>query len=191
MTKPIRSLLLGSALLAFSSVALPQSTDRLVQQYTPLAGSESNAQSLVEGLGAGTQVKLASPGSAADFTPPTGKMGNGGVNIALSLAQASLEEQGIAEPTPLELQTALMGGTLDGKTIEGVLQMRADGKGWGQISQTLGFKLGHVMRSERASVAGKPERVARAERPARMEKPERPVRPERPVKPERPAHPGR
>jgi hypothetical protein len=78
-----------------------------------------------------------------------------------------------------------------------VLEMRADGKGWGQVAQSMGFKLGDVMRSERARPAvhdGKMARVERAERPGRIEKPERPVRidkPERPVRPERPEHAGR
>jgi hypothetical protein len=65
-----------------------------------------------------------------------------------------------------------------------VLQMRADGMGWGQIASQLGFKLGDVMSAGRREA--RPEHVSRAERPARPDKPERPVRPERPEKPERP-----
>jgi hypothetical protein len=72
--------------------------------------------------------------------------------------------------------------------IEGILQMRADGKGWGQIAQSLGFKLGDVKRSDHAPA--KPERAsARAERAPRLVKVERPERPERPEKPQRPEKP--
>ena len=76
-----------------------------------------------------------------------------------------------------------------------VLQMRSDGKGWGQVAQTLGFKLGDVMRNERAERVAqnqrfeKPqngERMERAERPEKPGRPQRPERPERPEKPERP-----
>ena len=55
-----------------------------------------------------------------------------------------------------------------------ITRMRADGKGWGQIAEAKGFKLGEVKR---------PDHVARAERP---EKPEKPEKPERPEKPQRP-----
>ncbi len=169
--------------------------DRLVDRYTPLAGSESNSKSLVTGLRDGTDVKLTStsPSGATTTTidPPTGKMGWGNVNIALALAQASLKQQGITNPTPDQLKAALNGGTITnsaGQTVQmsGVLQMRADGKGWGEIAHSLGFKLGEVVRSDKADNAGtqrgasKPERVA--ERP---DKPERPEKPERPIKPER------
>jgi hypothetical protein len=62
--------------------------------------------------------------------------------------------------------------------LEGILRMRADGKGWGQIAQTLGFKLGEVKRADKAEPrAGRPDRVAKAERPQRPEKPERPEKP--------------
>jgi hypothetical protein len=180
-------------------------TERLVQKYTPLAGSEKNAQSLVNGLRSGTKVTL----DSTSFTPPTGKMGNGSVNIALSLAEAQLKQAGITDPTPTQLQTALMGGTLSGTSsttstkMEGVLQMRADGKGWGQIANTLGFKLGEVMgKADRASTAstertskGKPENVGRservAERGARPEKIDRPDKVDRPDKIDRPQRPDR
>jgi hypothetical protein len=69
--------------------------------------------------------------------------------------------------------------------------MRADGMGWGQIAQTMGFKLGEVKRSptaqdRAASGAGKPERAEKPQRPDKPERPFKPDRPERPVKPERP-----
>jgi hypothetical protein len=71
--------------------------------------------------------------------------------------------------------------------------------GWGEITQTYGFKLGEVKRADKASVQKiektrgieKAERVAKVERPVRPEKPERPVKPERPERPERPHGKGR
>jgi hypothetical protein len=171
-TKRAALLLTASALLAFplalwaqaeSAAKTTESADRLIQKYTPLAGSEDNAKSLVTGLRDGTAVKLSSGTTSTSFTSPTGKMGFGNVNIALSLAEASLKQQGITNPTSGQLQGALMG----------VLQQRADGKGWGQIANSMGFKLGEVVR------------------PERPEKPVRPDKPERPEKPEKPERPGR
>jgi hypothetical protein len=199
-------LLVGSALLAASFAVWPQTgstgtaavpTDRLADKYTSLAGSESNARSLVTGLRDGTDVKLTSGSATTTIDPPTGKMGYGNVNIALALAEASLKEQGIAKPTPDQLKAALNGGTItdaSGKTVQisGVLQMRASGKGWGEIAHALGFKLGDVMRSAKAEGAGKPDRagakpdrVGRTERADRPDKPQRAERAERPERAER------
>lgn len=82
---------------------------------------------------------------------PTGKMGWGNVKISLALAQHSLSQQGIYQPTQQELYTALMGGEMVSGNPEtmanGVLQMRADGMGWGEIAQKYDVKLGELMRS--------------------------------------------
>jgi len=122
-------------------------------------------------------VKLTSGSTTTSFTPPTGKMGNGNVNIALALADASLKQQGITNPTPDQLKT----------TLSGILQQRADGKGWGQIANAMGFKLGDVMRSEKADKVAQDRRARdeHADRAGRAERAERPERPERPEKPER------
>jgi hypothetical protein len=80
---------------------------------------------------------------------PTGKMGFGNVKISLALAQESLKQQGIMQPTSEQLHTSLMGGQMvpgDPTTnITGVLQMRAEGMGWGQIAQKYDVKLGQLM----------------------------------------------
>jgi len=170
MPKYVLAVLAAAGLLALPLFAAAEATDRLIEKYTPLAGSTESSKSLVTGLRDGTEVKLS---SSVKFTPPTRKMGNGNVDIALALAQASLKEQGITSPTPEQLQTALIGDA----GSPGILEQRADGKGWGQIAQSLGFRLGEVMRSAKAD---RPEGVA-----SRVDKPERPMRPERPEKPER------
>src|SRR5712664_3043708 len=107
-TKRAALLLTASALLAFP-LALRAQAESLIQKYALLAGSEDNAKSLVTGLRDGTEVKLSSSTTSTSFTSPTGKMGFGNVNIALSLAEASLKQQGIASPTSEQLQGALMG----------------------------------------------------------------------------------
>lgn len=150
--------------LALPLGAAAQSQDQLVERYTKLAGSKQNATSLVNGLRDGSAVKLTKGGTTETFTPPTGKMGYGNVDNALALAQASLAKQGISNPTPAQLEAAVMD----------ILKMRADGKGWGQIADAKGFKLGEVKR---------PEHVAKAERPEKPEKAEKPERPEKPHRP--------
>jgi hypothetical protein len=153
--------------LAIPLAAAAQSQDQLVERYTKLAGSKQNATSLVEGLRDGSEVKLTKGSTTETFTPPTGKMGNGNIDNALALAQASLEKKGIPNPTPAQLEAAVMD----------ILKMRASGQGWGQIAQAKGFKLGEVKR---------PEHVAKAERPNKPERSQKPERPERPEKPQKP-----
>ena len=181
----LRTILAVLVLSGFTCAAVAQkNTDGLTEKYVTLAGSEENSASLVNGLRDGKTVKLS---GSTTFTPPTGKMGNGNIDIALSLAQEKLRQQGITNPTSEQLKTALVGDAQN----PGILQQRADGKGWGQIAQSMGVKVGDLMRSDKAS---KPEGVARSERldkPARPERIEKPARPDRPEKPERPERPGR
>jgi len=220
------SILIGGSLIALSIAAYAQTStgttttspstttsssstvsgDQLVTKYSDFAGSDSNAQSLVDGLRSGKSITLSSSGGSTTFTPPTKPMGYGNVNIALALAEASLSQQGITDPTPQQLQAALMGGTVttsSGTTkLDGILQSRADGKGWGVIANSLGIRLGDVMRSANATTdRGMTQRSDRAasqgassrpgfagsmERPQRIERPERPEKFERPERPERP-----
>ncbi|GAB3027710.1 hypothetical protein GCM10027285_07330 [Oleiagrimonas citrea] len=198
---------------------------RIVTQYTTLAGSDSNAQALVDGLRNGTDITLSTATTASDgttttsdttFTPATGAMGYGNVNISLALAQADLAAAGITDPTADQLEAALNGGTVtldDGSTVDlqGVLALRASGQGWGQIAQTLGVNLGavvsasHTTHSQAGMTHGKPDdvaakmsdhahSVASASRPTRpdvAQRPERPDRPDRPSRPDRPERPER
>ena len=165
LKKPL--LVLFFALLPFAAQA--QSESQLTEKYASLAGSEASARILITGLREGTDFKIGS----TSFDPPTGKLGYGNVNIALALAQKSLLEN----PSPEQLQAALIGTAAK----PGILALRADGQGWGQIAQSMGFKLGEVMRSPKASerVAARPERAARPDKPERPAKPDRPDRPGR------------
>lgn len=163
-----------------SEIAHAQSQDRLVEKYTPLAGSEANARTLVGGLRNGSDFTL----DGVRFDTPTKKMGNGEVNIALRMAEKQL---GTSTPSAQQLQTALVGTT----EKPGILALRAEGKGWGQIAQTMGIKLGDVMRAEKAERHARVGRPEKPNKPERAEKPERPEKPQRPEKPERPERPGR
>lgn len=164
----------SGALFAGALMAQTHETDRLVEQYASFAGSQTNARALVTGLREASEIKLEGQTSAT-FTPPTGKMGYGNVNIALSLAEADLKKQGITDPTPQQIESSL----------KSILDARAAGKGWGEIANAMGFKLGEVVRSEKAERHERAERHARVERPEKPQRPDRPERPERPEKPER------
>lgn len=138
-------------------------TGKLVGSFTALAGSTENATSLVNGLRTGSAITLTDPkaqtgsttttsasttttSASTTFSPGTKPMGYGNIRIALSLAQTRLASQGITNPTPAQLQGALVGtGGTTGTATQGILQMRASGMGWGQIANSMGVKLGAVM----------------------------------------------
>ena len=214
-----------------TAVSTTTEKSRLVDQYTTLAGSTANAESLISGLRNGSSLTLAAPtatsgatttggttATGVTFTPASGKLGYGEVNIALSLASAELLKLGITNPTAEQLKTVLNGGTITTTTaagttttptststkLTGILTMRADKMGWGQIANSLGIKLGDVMRNEkadsvakdgsqvaseksdgRAAKADKVSRPDKVERPVKLERPEKVERPERPERPER------
>jgi hypothetical protein len=135
--------------------------DALVTRYTLLAGSKTNAQSLVIGLRTGSTVTLAPSTTATtpavSFTPTTKKMGYGNINIALALAKTALAKQGITNPTPAQLAAALNGGniTLTNGTVvtmTGILTQRSAGMGWGKIAQTMNVKLGTVVSASQITI---------------------------------------
>jgi hypothetical protein len=166
-----RLLIVASAVaFALPIAARAQSESKLVEEWEKLAGSDANAKSLVSGLRDGKTVTLTDGKTTTTFTPPTGKMGNGSVNNALLLARESLKQQGITNPTPDQLKTA----------VSGVLEQRAAHKGWGEIAKSMNVKLGDLRRNEKADMHAKDRerREDRAERHERHEKPEKPERPE-------------
>jgi len=139
--------------------------DKISADFNSFLGADSKA--VVTGLRSGTPITLtrttASPGSTPGTTvnttttttiaPPTGKMGFGNVYISLALAKQQLSQMGITQPTPEQLQAALTGGsimtgtgtTATSTNLQGILTMRSEKMGWGQIAQKLGFKLGPVI----------------------------------------------
>lgn len=145
-------------------------TNKISRDFNSFLGSDSTA--VVTGLRNGTPITLTSTTKTASatpgglpvttttttvITPPTGQMGFGNVYISLALAKQQLSSLGITQPTPEQLQTALTGGTISQTTgtgatattttsnLQGILTMRSQNMGWGQIAQKLGFKLGPVI----------------------------------------------
>ena len=142
MRKTLLAIALG---LSFAAQAQTPAT-KIESRFETFSGSSANSHSLVTGLRTGGEIKLTGSGETATFTSPAKPMGYGNVTRALDLAQRQLAANGIKDPTPTELQAALMGGTISGPggttTYEGILQMRADGMGWGQIAHAVGVHPG-------------------------------------------------
>ncbi len=145
--------------------------DKLSTEFSSFLGADSRA--VVTGLRNGTPITLTrtapstTPGTTPVTTtttinPPTGKMGFGNVFISLALAKQQLSQAGITQPTPQQLQAALLGGTVttgSGTTatttkLQGILTMRSQHMGWGQIAQKLGFKLGPAVSGLKAANQG-------------------------------------
>jgi hypothetical protein len=125
--------------------------------FSSFLGADANA--VVTGLRNGTPITL----KTTTTTPPTGQMGYGNVYISLALAKQQLRALGIIQPTPSQLQAALTGGTITQTTgtgttatttttsLDGILTLRSQNMGWGQIAQKLGYKLGPVMSSMKSA----------------------------------------
>ena len=200
---------------------------RLADRYADLAGSEQAATNLVSDLRTGGDFTVTEEVTTTTTNPdgttttttstvdktivnPNGPMGYGEINITLAMAQALVDSG--AYP---DLQSALTGttttvtnadGTTTTTTTGGVLAMRADGMGWGQIARKLGFNLGELVSASNrngkatdahahaakptAHATGKPDRVSKVERPAKPDRVERPQKPERPERPQKPEHGG-
>ncbi len=131
--------------------------NRLSEEFVVFAGSQANSRNLVMGLRNAQAITLTGnevsgrTDAAVTFTPPTRPMGWGNVSIALAIAQRELAVQGITSPTPQRLQAALMGGSIavgnppHKENLQGVLQLRSQGMGWGRIAKVYGFKLGPIV----------------------------------------------
>lgn len=229
MQRPTLALLCAAVLSTFGVAALAQTTStstttntestRLASRYATFAGSDTNADALVNGLRNGTSITLdtttttqnadgttSTTTTPTTFQPATGKLGYGNVNIVLALAQDELAKMGITDPTAAEIEAALNGGSVtlaDGsmQNLQGVLALRAQGQGWGQIANTLGFKLGDVVSAsetshsqagaahgQQGSEMASNNRPTHPDHPAR---PDHPQRPDRPQRPDIPSHAGR
>ena len=96
------------------------------------------------------------------------KMGWGEINTALSLSKA------ISEKAPADKPI-----TIDAALVQ-VLADRKSGMGWGNIAQKYGFKLGDIVRSDKAR---KPEVTGeKVDKPEKVEKPAKPEKIDKPVK---------
>jgi hypothetical protein len=141
--------------------------DKISGEFSSFLGGDSRA--VVLGLRNGTPINLTtttpSPTgglpvtTTTTITPPTGKMGFGNVFISLALAKQQLSQVGITQPTPSQLQAALLGGSITTGTgtaattsnFPGILTLRNEGMGWGQIAHRLNMNLGKVASGLKAS----------------------------------------
>ena len=122
---------------------------RIEPTYLATAGSADNLANLADGLRTRTPVTLVESNpdgtlSTLTFTPPTRPMGYGNITHTLDYATRDLTAAGIDSPTMEQLHAALMGGSVTnaaGETtqLQGVLQLRSQGLGWGKIAHTLGI----------------------------------------------------
>lgn len=228
---PTLTALAAGLLTAFAATAFAASggtttttnteSTRLASTYTTFAGSNTNADALVQGLRNGTSITLetattvknangttATTTAPTTFQPATRKLGYGNVNIALALAEAQLTKLGITDPTAAEIEAALNGGTVtlaDGstQTLQGVLALRAKGEGWGRISRTLGTgslgavvsasKTGHSQAGAQhgSDIASAAGRPTHPVHPDHSQRPEVPQHPNVPQRPNIPSHAGR
>lgn len=130
-----------------------QTEGTLVTEFSGFLGGDEQATTVVDGLRQGSAFTLggeAGEGGTAGaegttVEPPTGTMGYGNVRLSLKMAESQLAGMGITEPTNEELAAALVGGEINGQAVDGVLTMRADGMGWGQIAQEYDTTVGQLM----------------------------------------------
>ena len=149
-----------SASTSTTAVGTSSTTEaKLSAEFAGFLGGDQQASAVVSGLRQGTAFTLdaASTGTATGtgttattttsttINPPTGTMGYGNVRITLRLAQAELNQMGITQPTSEQLSAVLIGGEINGTQVNGILTMRADGMGWGQIAQKYGMTVGQIM----------------------------------------------
>jgi len=150
--KRMQLTLIAACTLAFASATWAESSadssylKRTTPRFQSFAGSSDNLSSLAGGLRSGKPITLTGSGEKVTFTSPTRPMGYGNITRSLDLAQRQLAAQGITNPTPSQLQAAMTGGTITGPkgtmTYAGVLQLRSQGMGWGQVAHSIGVHPG-------------------------------------------------
>src|SRR5258706_1203588 len=150
----VAAVLVAGAPSVFALGVSSTESAKLSASYSTWAGGKSNSDSLVAGLRSSSTIDLTTTAadgtvSTATFKPNTKAMGYGNVKHALTLAQRSLANLGITNPTATQMQAALMGGEIklpDGTTttVKGVVALRASGQGWGQIAKQYNTTLGGV-----------------------------------------------
>ncbi len=140
-----------------------KATDRVADHFATFAGSEANSTALVNGLRDGTAITLTSTVNGqtvtTTFTPKTTQMGYGNIYLSLALAEADLAKVGITQPTAADIEAALNGGSVttgSGSSavttqLQGVLVLRTQGQGFGQIAQTLGVNMQSALAAAHAA----------------------------------------
>lgn len=148
----------------------PAIVDRAVTQFATAACTEDNARKLIEALHSGNEVTLTSDKGESVTFKPTSQLSYGEAYLAMSLAAETLRQNGITGcATPEQWRSVLIGGPLSGATstsaisstsasasstsnFPGILVLRQQGQGWGQIAQTSHIQLGTVVSSAQSSL---------------------------------------
>jgi hypothetical protein len=174
----ITTALLLAGMLALPTFGLAQTvtttpgganvTGKLGTRYEPFVGPDS--QAVVAGLRDGAAITLpatdpANTTGVVVIQSPTGPMGYGNVDKSLALAQTRLAQHGIYQPTAEQLQAALTGGDVLTPTgavvhLDGVLTLRSQGMGWGDIAHQYGVRLGDVVNGKAATYVAPGEATA-------------------------------
>lgn len=147
----------------------PAVVERITTQIADVACTPENARLLVDALRNGTEVTLSSEGKTATFTP-SGSLGYGEAYIALALAAEALRNAGVTGcATPDQWEAVLLGGPLaaagttststtmsaaasSSSDFPGILTLRSQGQGWGQVARRTNVQLGQVMSTARTKL---------------------------------------
>ncbi|MBI2511483.1 MAG: hypothetical protein HYV96_05855 [Opitutae bacterium] len=142
---------------------------RAATQFATVTCTEDNARNLIEALHSGNEVSLTSDTGERVTFKPASRLGYGEAYLAMSLAVEALRQNGITGcATPEQWRSVLIGGPLSGATttaavsssstsasatssFPGILVLRQQGQGWGQIAQTTHVQLGTVVSSAQSS----------------------------------------
>ena len=164
----------------------------------------SNSGELVTAFRNGDNINFGEPNNVTTVDNPVGQMGFGEISIALGLAETLVRD----DVTPENIANVLQ--NTDGT---GIMDMRADDMGWGQIFNAHGTTVGAVISRLNANEAAqarlaiaqnsaanrtdnlnqRPQDVSadRPDRPNQGEFPDRPDTVGRPERPDLPSRPGR
>ena len=133
---------------------------KLTDEFSEFLGGEEQAAGVIDSLRQGKSFSLATDTSETGTTtdssnsviePPTGSMGYGNVKITLKLAEAKLAEMGINQPTNEQFSAVLLGGEINGQPVDGILALRSEGMGWGEIAKQYDMKVGQLMGNAKPS----------------------------------------
>jgi hypothetical protein len=148
----------------------PAVVEKITTHFADVTCTPENARLIVEGLRNGTDITLSANGATATFKPAGARLGYGEAYITLALAAEALRNAGVTGcATPDQWKAVLIGGPLaaSGSTstgtsttttasssshFPGILTLRSQGQGWGQVAQTTNVQLGSVISGATSSL---------------------------------------
>jgi hypothetical protein len=140
----------------------PAVVQRVSTQLGDLACSQDTVQSLVEALHTGKSVTITANGQSSTFNAEGAHMGYGEAYLALAMAGQELRDAGVSScATPEQWHAVLLGGPLQvtntssssnsfasasgSRQVQGIVTLRNQGQGWGQIAQSNNIQLGQIV----------------------------------------------